>query len=193
MAHLSRAAELGLDAVAVEGGLIAPEQMQKIVAVPATPKLAASYDCPRGTSLNDEIARYFRIGQALWSDYERIEHKTVTHTARFVHDLLSQCFGFEGLVGPVEHTDANRRYRLAWEAKQGRVPVVVAAPTVGREAFNLSAPEFGDGVGGGRLKRSPVSLRQDWLNSADQALWGFVFAGDKVRLMRDNASLTRPA
>lgn len=193
MARLSRAAELGLDAVTIEGGLIAPEQLQKITAAPATPKLAGSYDCPRGTSLNDEVARYFRIGQALWSDYERIEHKTVTHTARFVQDLLSQCFGFDDLVGPVEHTDGNRRYRVAWEAKQGRVPVVVAAPAVGCETFNLAAPEFGDGAGGGRLKRSPVSLLQDWLNSADQALWGLVFAGDRVRLMRDNASLTRPA
>jgi len=193
MARLSRAAELGLDAVTIEGGLIAPEQVQKLAAAPATPKLAASYDCPRGTSLNDEIARYFRIGQALWSDYERIEHKTVTHTARFVYDLLSQCFGFDDLAGPVDHAEGNRRYRLAWEAREGRVPIVVAAPAVGSEAFNLSAPEFGDGVGGGRLKRSPVSLLQDWLNSADQALWGLVFAGDKVRLMRDNASLTRPA
>ncbi|SAL49304.1 Eco57I restriction-modification methylase domain-containing protein [Caballeronia concitans] len=193
MTRLSRAAELGLDAVTIEGGLIAPEQVQKITAAPATPKLASSYDCPRGTNLNDEIARYFRIGQAVWSDYERIEHKTVTHTARFVHNLLSQCFGFDDLAGPVEYTDANRRYRLAWEAKQGRVPVVVAAPAAGRETFNLAALEFGDGAGGGRLKRSPVSLLQDWLNSADQALWGFVFAGDRVRLMRDNASLTRPA
>lgn len=193
MARFSRAAELGLDAVTIEGGLIAPEQVQKIAATPATPKLAANYDCPRGTSLNDEIARYFRIGQALWSDYERIEHKTATHTARFVHELLSQCFGFDDLAGPVDHAEGNRHYRLAWEARGGRVPIVVAAPVVGREAFNLSTAEFGDGAGGGRLKRSPVSLLQDWLNSADQALWGLVFAGDKVRLMRDNASLTRPA
>lgn len=193
MSRLFRAAELGLDAVTIEGGLIAPEQVQKIAAAPATPKLAASYDCPRGTSLNDEIARYFRIGQALWSDYDRIEHKTVAHTAQFVHDLLSQCFGFDDLAGPVDHVEGNRRYRLAWEAREGRVPIVVAAPAVDREPFNLSAPEFGDGAGGGRLKRSPVSLLQDWLNSADLALWGLVFAGDKVRLMRDNASFTRPA
>ncbi|GJN55061.1 Eco57I restriction-modification methylase domain-containing protein [Pseudomonas tohonis] len=193
MSRFSRAAELGLDAVTIEGGLIAPEQVQKIAAASSTAKLAASYDCPRGTSLNDEVARYFRIGQALWSDYERIEHKTVTHTAQFVHDLLSQCFGFDDLTGPVDHVEGNRRYRLAWEARAGRIPIVVAAPAIGSEPFNLSAPEFGDGVGGGRLKRSPVSLLQDWLNSADQALWGLVFAGDKVRLMRDNASLTRPA
>lgn len=191
--RLSRAAELGLDAVTIEGGLIAPEQVQKIVGAPATAKLAASYDCPRGTSLNDEVARYFRIGQALWSDYDRIEHKTLAHTVQFAHDLLTQCFGFDDLTGPVEHGDGNRRYRLAREAKQGRVPIVVAAPADGREAFNLSAPEFGDGAGGGRLKRSPVSLLQDWLNANPTFYWGLVFAGDKVRLMRDNASLTRPA
>lgn len=191
--RLSRAAELGLDAVTIEGGLIAPEQVQKIVGAPATPRLAASYDCPRGTSLNDEVARYFRIGQALWSDYDRVEHKTLAHTVQFAHDLLTQCFGFDDLTGPVEHADGNRRYRLAREAKLGRVPIVVAAPAEVREAFNLSAPEFGDGAGGGRLKRSPVSLLQDWLNANPTFYWGLVFAGDKVRLMRDNASLTRPA
>lgn len=191
--RLSRAAELGLDAVTIEGGLIAPDEVQKILGAPVTPKLAASYDCPRGTSLNDEVARYFRIGQALWSDYDRIEHKTVAHTVQFAHDLLTQCFGFDELNGPVEHTDGNRRYLLAREAKEGRVPIVVAAPADDREAFNLSTLEFGDGTGGSRVKRSPVSLLQDWLNGADHALWGLVFAGDKVRLMRDNASLTRPA
>jgi N-6 DNA Methylase len=190
---MARASELGLQAVTIEGGLIAPELVQKIAAADRSPKLAASYDCPKGTSLGDEIARYFRIGQALWRDYDRIEAPTITQTAQFARDLLLQCFGFDDLAGPVDHNDGNRRFRLAWEGKAGRVPIVAAAPVQGREAFNFSSPEFGDGAGGGRARRSPVSLLQDWLNSADEALWGLVFAGDRVRLMRDNASLTRPA
>lgn len=192
MARSTRAAELGLVAVTIEGGLIAPEQVQKIVAADRTAKTAESYACPKGTSLGDEISRYFRIGQHVWKDYDRIEAPTVTQTAQFAHTLLTQCFGFTDLSGPVEHRDGTRRYRLAWEAKQGRVPVVVAAPVVGADAFNKAQPEFGDGEGG-RPRRSPVSLLQDWLNATDYALWGLVFAGDRVRLMRDNASLTRPA
>lgn len=192
MARSTRAAELGLVAVTIEGGLIAPEQVQKIVAADRTAKTADSYGCPKGTGLGDEISRYFRIGQHIWKDYDRIDAPTVTQTAQFAHDLLTQCFGFTDLAGPVEHQDGTRRYRLAWEAKDGRVPVVVAAPVVGAEAFNKAQPEFGDGEGG-RPRRSPVSLLQDWLNATDHALWGLVFASDRVRLMRDNASLTRPA
>lgn len=192
MARSTRAAELGLVAVTIEGGLIAPEQVQKIVAADRTAKTADSYGCPKGTSLGDEISRYFRIGQHIWKDYDRINAPTVTQTAQFARDLLTQCFGFNDLTGPVEHQDGTRRYRLAWEAKDGRVPVVVAAPVVGADAFNKAQPEFGDGEGG-RPRRSPVSLLQDWLNATDHTLWGLVFAGDRVRLMRDNASLTRPA
>ncbi|WP_375271350.1 Eco57I restriction-modification methylase domain-containing protein [Sphingomonas sp.] len=36
-------------------------------------------------------------------------------------------------------------------------------------------------------------LLQDWLNANPGFFWGLVFAGDRVRLMRDNASLTRAA
>jgi type I restriction-modification system DNA methylase subunit len=192
MARSTRAAELGLVAVTIEGGLVAPEQVQKIVAADRTAKTAESYGCPKGTSLGDEISRYFRIGQHIWRDYDRIDVPTVTQTAQFAQTLLIQCFGFTDLFGPVEHQDGTRRYRLAWEAKDGRVPVIVAAPVGGAEAFNKAQAEFGDGEGG-RPRRSPVSLLQDWLNATDHALWGLVFAGDRVRLMRDNASLTRPA
>ena len=192
MARRSSAAELGLVALTIEGGLIAPEQVQKILAADRTAKTAESYACPKGTSLGDEIARYFRIGQAIWRDYDKAEAKTVTRTAAFAHDLLAQCLGFTDLNGPVEHREGTRRYRLAWEAKGGRVPVVAAAPVPDADAFAKSEPEFGDGEGG-RPRRSPAALLQDWLNGTDHALWGLVFAGDRARLMRDNASLTRPA
>ncbi len=192
MRRTTRAAELGLVALTIEGGLIAPEQVQKIVAADPSAKTAEAYGCPKGTSLKDEVARYFRIGQAIWRDYDRVEAKSVTRTAQFARDLLAQCFGFGDLAGPVEHHDGTRRYRLALEAKAGRVSIVAAAPVADADAFTKARPEFGDGEQG-RARRSPVALLQDWLNGSEQALWGLVFAGDRVRLMRDNASLTRPA
>ncbi|GMN03908.1 Eco57I restriction-modification methylase domain-containing protein [Erythrobacter sp. MTPC3] len=192
MARRSSSTELGLVSLTIEGGLIAPEQVQKVIASDRTAKIAESYACPKGTSLGDEIARYFRIGQALWSDYDKAEAKTILRTAQFARDLMTQCLGFTDLAGPVEHREGTRRYRLAIEAKDGRVPVVVAAPVDEGDAFAKSQPEFGDGEGG-RARRSPSALLQDWLNGTEHALWGLVFAGDRVRLMRDNASLTRPA
>ena len=41
--------------------------------------------------------------------------------------------------------------------------------------------------------RSPCSSLQDYLNASDTSLWGLVTNGTVLRLMRDNASLTRPA
>lgn len=192
MARRSSSTELGLVALTIEGGLIAPEQVQKVIAADRTPKTADSYACPKGTSLGDEIARFFRIGQAIWRDYDQAEAKTIIRSAGFARDLLTHCLGFTDLAGPVEHREGTRRYRIAWEGKGGRVPVAVAAPVETGDAFAKSQPEFGDGEGG-RPRRSPTALLQDWLNGTEHALWGLVFAGDRVRIMRDNASLTRPA
>ena len=159
-----RTTALALEAVVVEGGLIAPEQIAKIAAAEMGAKAAAEYVCPKGTTLRDDIARYYSIGRALWAEYDRIDAPTVTQTAAFARDLLSQCFGFTDLTGPHEHREGSRRFRIAWEAKNGRVPVVAAAPVPGGDAFAKSQPEFGDGEGG-RARRSPTVLLQDWLNA----------------------------
>ncbi|MBL9071687.1 MAG: N-6 DNA methylase [Sphingopyxis sp.] len=192
---IKRAAELGLEAITIEGGLIAPEQVAAIAGATRDAKLAASYDVPKGLTLADEISRYFRIGQGIWRDYAKIEVPTTSQTAAFVRELLAGAFGFGDLTGPVDRQDGTRRYRIALEARDGRVPIIVAPPSFEGtrfNGFNRALPEFGDG-NEGRARRAPIVLLQDWLNHADHALWGLVFAGDKVRLMRDNASLTRGA
>jgi hypothetical protein len=190
--HRRRVAEIGFDAIAIEGALIAPEMVAEVAATPSNAKAAADYGCPKGTTLGDEIARYFRIGQAHWQVFARLDHPTVAQTAAFARDLLRDAFGFTDLEGPIEHSDGSRRYRMALEAKEGRVPVVCAAPVLEGDGFAKAVPEFGDGEGG-RARRSPVVLLQDWLNANPNFYWGLVFAGDRVRLMRDNASLTRAA
>lgn len=194
--HLKRTAELGLEAITIEGALIAPEQVAAIAGATRDAKLAASYDVPKGLTLADEISRYFRIGQGIWRDYARIDAPTTTQTAAFVRDLLAGVFGFDDLTGPIDHQDSTRRYRIAWQGRQGRVPVVVAPPASDERGrpigFTKALPEFGDGAEG-RARRSPVVLLQDWLNANPDFYWGLVFAGDRVRLMRDNASLTRGA
>jgi hypothetical protein len=157
----------------------------------------ADYGCPKGTNLRDEITRYFRIAQAHWQTFNRLADPTTTQTAAFAKGLLEQAFGF-ALNGPHVHHREDRRFTIAWEAKGGRVPIVVAPPAplvkgVPGDGFARAMPEFGDGESGRIHRRSPTVLLQDWLNANDAALWGLVFAGDRLRLMRDNASLTRPA
>lgn len=194
---IKRAADIGFAAITIEGGLIAPAQVQAVASAAPDQKMAADYGCPKGTGLRDEITRYFRIAQAHWQAYVRLDQPTMQQTADFARCLLEQAFGFE-LTGPHHHTRDDRRYIIAWEAKAGRVPVVVAPPAPAEkgkagDGFARALPEFGDGASGRIARRSPTVLLQDWLNANPDFYWGLVFAGDRVRLMRDNASLTRPA
>lgn len=191
--HLKRAADIGLTAVSIEGGLISPDQMAAIAGTTPDQKAAADYGCPKGTNLRDEITRYFRIGQAHWQSYAKLTAPNVVQTAAFVRSLLEEAFGFEQLTGPNVHRADGHTYRIALEAKGGRVPIVVAAPLAEGEAFTKALAEMGDDPGGTIPRRSPAVLLQDWLNANPEFLWGLVFAGDRVRLMRDNASFTRPA
>lgn len=195
--HTKRSSDTGFAALTIEGGLIAPDQVQAIASAAPDQKTAADYGCPKGTGLRDEITRYFRIAQAHWQGYGRLEQPTMQQTAEFARNLLEQAFGFE-LAGPHHHMREGRRFTIAWEAKGGRVPIVIAPPAPADkgkagDGFARALPEFGDGADGRIARRSPTVLLQDWLNANPDFYWGLVFAGDRVRLMRDNASLTRPA
>lgn len=45
----------------------------------------------------------------------------------------------------------------------------------------------------GAARMSPHALVQEFLNRSDEHLWAFLSNGDRLRILRDNASLTRPA
>jgi len=191
--HLKRAANIGLNAISIEGGLIAPDQVAAVAATIPDQKASADYGCPKGTNLRDEITRYFRIGQAHWQAYAKLAAPTEGQASAFVKTLLEEAFGFEDLRGPNIHHQDGHTYRVAFDAKGGRVPIVVAAPSHEADAFTKALQQFGDDQGGTIPRRSPSVLLQDWLNANSGALWGMVFSGDRLRLMRDNASFTRPS
>lgn len=185
--------EFGLSAISVEGGLISPDKLTAIASTAPDAKAATSYECPKGVSLRDEIARYFRIAQAEWQSFARFDQADLQSTTDFVKNLLENGFGFCDLSGPQKHHDDGHVYNIALEAKGGRVPIVIAPTIDNQDAFKQAVTLFGDGAQGSISKRRPDALLQEWLNASEPALWGLVFAGDRLRLMRDNASFTRPA
>ncbi|MEY9148938.1 Eco57I restriction-modification methylase domain-containing protein [Bradyrhizobium elkanii] len=191
--HLKRVADIGLTAISIEGALISPDQVAAVAATTPDQKAAADYDCPKGTNLRDEITRYFRIGQAHWQIYAKLPAPNAVQTGDFVKNLLEGAFGFEALRGPNVHQRDGHTYRISLEGKGGRVPVVVGTPLSDGDAFTKALPQLGDDYGGTIPRRSPSVLLQDWLNANSDFLWGLAFAGDRVRLMRDNVSFTRPA
>jgi hypothetical protein len=184
-----REAQLAFEALSIEGGLLSPDWLARVAQVGAGGQSESDYRIPKGLNLRDEIGRYWRMAQAHWGDFGAGRAGGAAPgplAERFVQGLLRDSFGFTSLssVSPVviaEHT-----YPIGFSALGERVPVVIAPASSGLDTLS---PAFGDD---GR-RRSAFGLAQEFLNAEDGALWGLATDGVALRIVRDNASLTRPA
>jgi len=181
-----RKSDFAFDAISLEGSLISPAKLAAVAERKATDQTDADYHIPKGLTLRDETARYFRIGQALFRELFAGAHPSEQAANRFTQELLRDVFGFTD-IEPVtaSRVHGDRTYILSLEALKGRVPVVVVPPAddLDHASSNLSHDR----------RRSAASSLQEWLNAEDTALWGLCCNGERLRLLRDNQSLTRPA
>ncbi len=182
----AKPAALSFDALTVEGNLISPAMLSRIAARDAGGQAEADYGVPKGLTLRDEIARYFRIAQALFDDLHAAPEPSMAATVAFVEALMRDVFGFADIARVGTRTLDGRLFAVTLEAGRGRAPVVVVPPADELDRASTNLPTDG-------RRRSAASAVQDWLNASDDSLWGFCANGERLRLVRDNASLTRPA
>ncbi len=185
----AREAQLAFEALSIEGGLLSPEWLSRVASLQAGTQAEADYRIHKGLNLRDEIGRYWRIAQAHWAEFKtgREAKADAKATAdRFVLALLRDAFGFTALTPVAPVILQERTYPIGHAALGGRVPVVVAPADVGLDTLS---PTFGDGA----RRRSAFGLAQEYLNAQEGALWGIASDGVALRVVRDNASLTRPA
>jgi hypothetical protein len=179
--------ELAYDALTLEGGLFNAEWLAKVAHLDAPSQKPEDYGIPAGLNLRDEIARAWRIAQAQWVKFQATRTAVggaAAATEKFLAPLL-EAFGFNGLAKQAApKLIGERSFPISHSLH--RIPVLMAAHT---EDLDEGQSRFGEA---GR-RRSPFGLLQEYLNAADDALWGLVCNGLKLRLLRDNASLTRPA
>jgi N-6 DNA Methylase len=185
----AREAHLAFEALSIEGGLLSPEWLSKVAQLQAGTQAEADYRILRGLNLRDEIGRYWRIAQAHWAEFKAGREAKVDPIAtseRFVLALLRDVFGFLALAPVPAAVLQERAYPIRYATLGGRVPIVVAPADDGLDTL-LSM--FGDGT----RRRSAFGLAQEYLNAQEQSLWGIACDGVVLRIVRDNASLTRPA
>ena len=185
---------IAFHALSIEGALIAPNMLGLIGAAGAGEQTEADYRLEPGTKLRDEIGFAFTMGETLWARFcqSRKANPGIPGVERFAFDLLRQVFDFESLTKIDSPTAEGRSFPIRYAALGGRVPMVIAQPSLEnarRNGLDESYDRFGDG---GR-KRSATLLVQEYLNAEDQTLWGVALDGLTLRILRDNASLTRPA
>ncbi|MDL5039082.1 N-6 DNA methylase [Comamonas sp. Y6] len=195
--------QLAYTALRIEGGLIPAEELTRLttLAAPeATEQTEVHYDIPKGLKLRDEIARYFKIAQNLWQDFAQQRHRqdanphSVTEQTLLL-PLLRQVLGYADLTAQSSLSasgNSQQSFNIGHAAFGGRLPVVLAGFD---HPLDQAAERFGDtNPDTGRTRRrSPYMLAQEALNASDQSLWAITSNGLKLRILRDNPSLTRPA
>lgn len=197
------ATQLAYTAIRIEGGLIPAEELNRLTTLStpeATEQTEAHYDIPRGLKLRDEIARAFKIAQGLWHTFQQQRARQDAHPQDVTEFgwLLHLCRHVLGMgdLKAVGHMAAAstgaKTYQVGHSSLNGRLPVVMAAYN---QPLDQPAERFGDtNPDTGRTrKRSPYMLAQEALNASDDTLWAIVTNGLKLRILRDNPSLTRPA
>ncbi len=195
--------QLAYTALRIEGGLIPAEELTRLttLAAPeATEQTEGHYDIPKGLKLRDEIARYFKIAQNLWQDFaqQRQRQDANPHSITvqtLLLPLLRQVLGYTDLTAQSSvpaSGNSHHTYNIGHAALGGRLPVVLAGFD---QPLDLAAERFGDTnpETGRTRRRSPYMLAQEALNASDQSLWAITSNGLKLRILRDNPSLTRPA
>ncbi|CCJ05602.1 Eco57I restriction-modification methylase domain-containing protein [Methylocystis sp. SC2] len=161
----------------LEGNLIAPAMVASIDRRQASEQTEEDYRIRKGLTIREEISTAFRVGQSHFDTFAKLQNASAEATRRFVRAFLSETFSFDDLT-PADGV-------ISFLAG-GRVPIVVVPPS--EEKLDRRSPTLSTD-----RSRSPAFALQDYLNDSDDALWGLVTNGTVLRLMRDNASLTRPA
>ena len=187
-----RSTRLDFSAIEVVSGLLPTDVIAQVATGDASEQSDENYGIPKGLKLRDEIARYYQIAHAHWETFMVARDSNSSAPSRFVQNLLVECFGFKTLTTSSGRVVGNRRFPINFEAESGRIPVVIApsAPTDSRKpGIDEALPQFGDDS----RRRSATQLLQDYLNADENVLWGITCDGSTLRILRDNASLTRPA
>jgi hypothetical protein len=192
--------QLAYRAIRIEGGLIPADELTRLtlLAEPkATEQTESHYRIAKGLKLRDEIARDFKIALNLWQDFQALRRRQDIQA----HDITVRQLLLPLLCDVLHFHDAARcpaiergghSYAIGHAGNGGRVPLVLAAFNqpldTGAERFGELNPETGK-----TRRRSPFMLAQEALNASDASQWAIVSNGLTLRIVRDNASLTRPA
>lgn len=179
--------------VASVGGLLPTDLLARVAAndtdLPGTS--AEDYGLVPGERLNDHVTRSWNRLVGLWQNFQHqlqelpeSERTATTLTRdRWTLPLLDE-LGFAGLPTAKTQQIGGKDYPISheWDAQ---VPVHLPGARILIDRRTPGIP--------GAATTSPHGLVQEYLNRSDHHLWGLVSNGLVLRLLRDNASLTRQA
>ena len=181
----------GFTALKIEGGILPPEFLQSVAVLEAPHQAGVDYGLSQSLAIREELARYWRIAGDLHSRYaERRSRQDLRASEVGVEEwlvpFLRSLLGYDDLAAVGGAILDDRVFKLTHRACGGAVPLLLVTSD-----FDLDKADLRLGHDGRR--QAAHGILQEYLNSEDAALWGLVSNGSKLRLLRDNTSLTRPS
>jgi len=175
--------------IRTEGALLPPDLLQRISEGQGIDGLTPdSYHRP-GEKLNETINRSWNALQGAWTSFKTAQDKlpeedagTTITRSRWLLPLFRELdYGRLQTANAVEIDGRSYPISHGWE----HVPIHLLSYKVELDARSRGVA--------GASSASPHSLVQIFLNRSDDHLWGFLSNGYKLRILRDNLTLTRQA
>lgn len=147
------------------------------------------YGLGKGEGLRERIDAAWVLTKELWEEYTDLSDRAGKSIAgqHFGTRLLKEVFGWRGTQPCNGWQQGESHYPINARAFDGAVPVILRG--LDPDDLDRGSAQFGQE---GR-KRSPHSCLQECLNADDNANWGVLLSGDRLRLLHDNPSLVKPA
>jgi len=184
----------GFLSVRTEGALLPADLLERLVAPGATKDIPGlepeSYHLPPRERIAEATNRAWNACRAAWAAFRRAtdalpegDPGTTPTRERWLLPLFNE-LGYGRLLparGGIQIDDKAYPISHSWH----RSPIHLVGCNVGLDGRSPGVR--------GAAGASPHSLVQELLNRSDDHLWGIVANGRVLRLLRDNASLTRQA
>jgi type II restriction/modification system DNA methylase subunit YeeA len=146
----------------------------------ATP---ASYDLPPKVPLEEAILDAWNAVRKAWDTHDKYGTETWTGWIKPLMKTLDYSFPGGGATGG--------KFAVRFLSETGDVPLHYAAPVM--VDGKLTAADLDRVTQHGTMRASPHGLMQGYLNATPEHLWGLVTNGEVLRVLRDNAQVTRSA
>ncbi len=181
--------------IRTEGSLIPPDLLGRLLEGTDLPGIRAEdYHLGAGLKLNEAISRSWTHLLRIWTAFRRsteVLPETDLGTTLTREKWLLQLFqelGYGRLISATPFEIDGKTYPIShiWKGEHYHVPFHLVS-------FRADLDRRSDQRIQGASKASPHGLVQEFLNRSDDHLWAMVSNGLSIRILRDNASLTRQA
>lgn len=185
---MSRKTQSTFTTIRTEGMLLPAELLQRLMSSSKdlrglTPN---DYHLAPHERINDAVTRAWSRTVGLWQNFSAAldkdpsEHATTLTRERWLLPLFQELgFGRLSLIKPISIEDKVYPLSHCWENTP--IHLVGAKVALDRRTARVA----------GAASSSPHSLLQELLNRAPDLLWGMLSNGLRLRILRDNASLSR--